>query len=791
MKRTLHWRKSAGGSTPFTSAACELLPRFLHFFGLAVVKPFLGIRIMQSSSRGHNTVFVFIGLSAVCILLSGMAGLTRGENTRVLPAGSRPNDARLQPLKDLDGYFPLEVPDSVEAWTRRAEQLRRQLRVACGLWPMPTKMPNNVVVHGQVDRAEYVVQKVYLESFPGHYVTGNLYLPKGKTGRLPAVICPHGHWPSGRFHDHGATGVRTEIAQGAERFEVSGRYPLQARCVQLARMGCIVFHYDMVGYADSQQIPIGIVHSLFESRPAELDTPDGWGLFTTQAELRLQNVMGLQTYNSIRVLDWISMRPDVDPKRIGVTGASGGGTQTFILCAIDSRPAVAFPAVMVSTAMQGGCTCENAICLRVGTGNIEIAGLFAPRPLGLSGADDWTREIMTKGMPELKQLYTLLGVEDNVLVKAFVHFGHNYNAVSRSVMYGFMNQHLKLGFEELVIEDDFIPLSREEMTVWNDENPRPPSGVEYEKSLTRWIHEDSERQLSLLEPADERSLAKYQKVIGGALDVLVGRRLPESGDLEREKIDKQDRGDYFVFKDLLRYRPAAEELPAIFLHPKQWNGEVVIWIDGRGKAPLLDSTGDPRPEIQRLIDAGCSVASADLLFQGEFLEDGEVLTETRKVENPRPFACFTHGYNHSLFARRVHDILTLISFVRNDEHQPKVISLVGVAGAGPLVAAARAQAGDAVNRTVLDTGRFRFVDLKSYRHFDFLPGAVKYGDLPGILSMCAPSTLRIMGEDGSVPAIVQAAYRASGHAAAVTAQPASDRTSSAEAAVGWLLSAEK
>ena len=113
-------------------------------------------------------------------------------------------------------------------------------------------------------------------------------------------------------------------------------------------------------------------------------------------------MMGLQTYNSIRALDWFSGLPDVDPKRIGVTGASGGGTQTFILCAIDPRPAVAFPAVMVSTAMQGGCTCENACYLRVGTGNVEIAALIAPRPLGMTAADDWTKEIATKGLPELQ-----------------------------------------------------------------------------------------------------------------------------------------------------------------------------------------------------------------------------------------------------------------------------------------------------------------------------------------------------------------------------------------------------
>ena len=285
----------------------------------------------------------------------------------------------------------------------RAERIRRQLLVATGLWPMPAPTPPHAAVYGRVDRDGYTVEKVCLESFPGHFVTGNLYRPKGRSGRLPAVLSPHGHWANGRFYDAGEKELHKSIAQGAERFDPSGRYPLQARCVQLARMGCIVFHYDMVGYADSVQLGhyMGI-------RPA-MNTLENWGYYSPQAEARLQTIMGLQTYNSIRALDWLAGRDDVDPQRIGVTGASGGGTQTFILVAIDPRPAAVFPAVMVSTAMQGGCTCENASYLRIGTGNVEIAALIAPRPLGMTAADDWTKEIATKGLPELKAHYAHAG----------------------------------------------------------------------------------------------------------------------------------------------------------------------------------------------------------------------------------------------------------------------------------------------------------------------------------------------------------------------------------------------
>ena len=181
--------------------------------------------------------------------------------------------------------------------------------------------------------------------------------------------------------------ARAQIERGEERYLANARHHLQARCAELARRGAIVLHWDMIGYADSRQ----------------LDHREGFG--DVEAELWGMSHFGLQTLSSIRALDWMLAREDVDPERVAVTGGSGGGTQTFILGAVDDRPAALFPAVMVSTGMQGGCVCENASLLRVGSGNVELAAMAAPRPLGLTGADDWTREIMTRGLPELEVLY--------------------------------------------------------------------------------------------------------------------------------------------------------------------------------------------------------------------------------------------------------------------------------------------------------------------------------------------------------------------------------------------------
>jgi dienelactone hydrolase len=737
-----------------------------------------------------SSPFRVISASALRLLLPALvcaatlfqvSPLQGADGLRVLPPGELPKDRRLEPLKDLNGYFPFEAPTDPKQWEERAARLRRQLSVTLGLWPMPTRTPLHAVIHGRIDLGDYTVEKVYFESVPGFHVTGNLYRPNGRTGPLPAVLSPHGHWNDGRFMDAGLQSVRQEISQGAERFEDGGRSPLQSRCAQLARMGCVVFHYDMIGYADSQQIPQSLAHGFSKQRP-EMNAPENWGLFSPQAESHYQSVMGLQTWNSIRALDFLESLPDVDPKRIAVTGASGGGTQTFLLCALDPRPAVAFPAVMVSTGMQGGCTCENASGLRVETGNVEIAALFAPKPLGMTAANDWTKEMESKGFPELLKHYTRMGVPSNVGLTALTHFGHNYNYVSRSAMYRWMNKQLKLGLTDPIVEEAYQRLGKAELSVWDSGHPAPPSGPEFERALLRRLTRDAQEQLDRA----AQSVETFQKVVGGGVDIVIGRNLDEVGSVEMDMTEKTDRGQFLQMSGLLRNRAHGEELPVVFLHPKEWKGRTVIWIDEAGKSGLFDETGAPRGEVRRLLAAGVSVVGVDLLFQGEFLPSGKPVLQTRWVDNPREAAGYTFGYNHSLFAQRVHDVLSLIRYVRDNERASTVIDLVGLKGAGPWVAAARARAGRSIDRAVVDTGGFRFGNVRDLRSPDFLPGAAKFGDLPGMLALGAPGKLWLAGEGEEAPELTATIYENAGNGQTLEVYKG-EAAATASSAVRWLL----
>jgi hypothetical protein len=517
-----------------------------------------------------------------------------------------------------------------------------------------------------------------------------------------------------------------------------------------------------------------------------MNTTENWGLFSPQAEAHLESIMGLQTWNSVRSLDFLLSLPEVDPERTAITGASGGGTQTMLLAAIDPRVKLSFPAVMVSTAMQGGCTCENASLLRVNTGNIEFAGLFAPKPQGMTTANDWTKEMSTKGFPELKQLYTMLGAPNDVMLQRGEYFPHNYNAVTRSAFYTWLNHHFHLGAKSPVIERDYEPLKREELTVWDAKHPAPKAeDPAFERSLLKWFTDDAAKQMH----ASAESPQGLHQVVGSAMEVLIGRTFACAGDVDWDRNDKHDRGDYVEVNGVIRNKTYGEELPVAWLYPRKWNGRTVVWLDDAGKLALRNADGSVKPAVLKLVNSGATVVGVDLLFQGDFLKDGQPVKQTRKVENPREYAGFTFGYNHALFAQRTHDVLTTVAFLRNTkvEAHPKssMVDVVGFGGTGPIVAAARAVAGSAIDHAAVDTAGFRFGKLLDYRDPQFLPGGAKYLDLPGMLALGAPHPLWLAGENADAP-FVSDAYRAAGQTKQLTVF-AGDASTKEASAVEWLL----
>ncbi|MCA9082167.1 MAG: acetylxylan esterase, partial [Planctomycetaceae bacterium] len=483
------------------------------------------------------------------------------------------------------------------------------------------------------------------------------------------------------------------------------------------RMGCVVFHYDMVGYADQPGVP------------HRTDFND------LAAAQWLHSKMGLQTWNSLRALDFIANLPDVDPDRIAVTGASGGGTQTFILCALDPRPAVAFPAVMVGTAMQGGCNCENAHYLRVGLNNVAFAAAFAPRPQAMSGADDWTIDIETKGLPELRQVYSMYGAADMVQAKCYPQFGHNYNSVSREMMYRWMKQQLNLPEETSTEERNFTRLSADELAVFDDEHPRPADVLDA-AALRESLTEEAEAAQGDLFTVDGR------KKLSAAVRVMLGSVGSGAAVIDVEEAASETIDGVQTSKGIITEQTSGRSLPAIaILNEEKFAGKVLVAAFGQGKVGLFDEQGHLRPELQSLVDAGYCVLSADLYLTGEFNAGGKPFAYQVDTNDP----VYTFCYNRPRLAERVQDLRLLVQSVAQREGIEQ-IDLLGMEGAGPWVALARTQVDvEQIGATVVDLDGFEFANITSPQDANLLPGALRYGQLPGLLTVAANSQMSVFG----------------------------------------------
>ena len=388
--------------------------------------------------------------------------------------------AEQRQYRTLDDRFDPPHYTSLQTWTARAAYIREHILASAGLLPMPKKSDLKAVVSGEIRHDDYIVYRVRFESLPGFYVTGNLYRPTGD-GPFPAIVSPHGHWTNGRLENSDVTSI-------------------PGRAIGLARLGFVVFSHDMIGYADSRQL----THT-FGSPREEL-----WGL----------SLGGLQLWNSIRALDFLETLPYVRKDGFGATGESGGGTQTFLLAAVDPRVAVAAPVNMISLHMQGGCICENIPNLRVDMNNVEIAATMAPRPmLMVSATGDWTNETLEKEYPAVRSIYALLGAEANVNAVR-MDAPHNYNKDSREAVYAWMVRWLKGGAADVKITERPFTVDPAEKLLVFPPAGRLPSEAETAESLAHhWIDAARDRVAQRRSKPDDPELdAAFRHALGFGAD---------------------------------------------------------------------------------------------------------------------------------------------------------------------------------------------------------------------------------------------------------------------------------
>lgn len=359
---------------------------------------------------------------------------------------------------------------SREQWETRKQLLRSSILEGLNLSPAPSRTPLNPVISSRRVYDGYSVENVYFESIPGFYVCGNLYRPADETKTHPAILCPHGHFDGDSL---GAWG----------RF----RPDQQKRCATFARMGAVVFSYSMFGYGGETIKQMDTT--------AVIEKPDA-ALMSKNHGIPL--ALTMQTWNSIRSIDFLETLPDVDKSKIAVTGASGGGTQTFLLAALDDRIGVSVPVVMISCHFFGGCNCESGLPVHQSkkhfTNNAEIAAMVAPKPmLMISDGADWTKNEPTVEYPFIRRTYSFYNTENNVENVHFLKGVHDYGYEKRIPVYSFMAKHLGLNIQSVTGTDGNIDESKsvveraESMLVFSSKNPFPENSLKGAEAIEKGI----------------------------------------------------------------------------------------------------------------------------------------------------------------------------------------------------------------------------------------------------------------------------------------------------------------
>jgi len=335
-------------------------------------------------------------------------------------------------------YELSQLYDNKDEWENRREELYDCMLKALDLEKMPKWDASKAIITKKRKYKNYSVENVALETLPGVYIFGSVYKPSKLKGKVPIIVSPNGHFGNGRYNKD-----------------------IQARAAILAEMGAIVMVYDLFAWGESVL--------QFKS--------------TTH---RTSMAMVMQIVNGFRVLDYLLTLKNADSSRVGITGGSGGGSQTMFLTALDSRYTVSVPAVMLSSFFSGGCPCESGRPIHLcggGTTNVEITSMFAPKPqLIISDGGDWSHTVPDVEYPFVKRIYGFYTDDKSIIKNAhFEDEGHDYGPSKRYAMYDFMSKHLSLKSlkksDGTWDESSFVEESIEQLQVFGDNPDLLPKGA--------------------------------------------------------------------------------------------------------------------------------------------------------------------------------------------------------------------------------------------------------------------------------------------------------------------------
>jgi len=660
-------------------------------------------------------------LYPLAFALLGIVGDSGSGNVSASEAGGLDKNVLETPLEQmmLDYFVSLgkkmpsdqSLPQSKAEWLEKKKIIRESLIRSLGGFPTE-KCPLNPTLLGKLEKDDYVIEKIIYQTRPNLYVTAHLYVPKGVDFPTPAVLSVHGHTAA------------TKTAP-----------TIQTRNIVLAKKGYVVLFVDAIGSGE---------------RAYQGITYHGRQL-GAQAFLPGLSLQGLQVWDNIRAVDYLCMRPEVDKERIGVTGCSGGGNQTYYIAALEERIKAAVPVCGIGSYngyLSGpSCVCEIIPSVKQYAQQADILALIAPRALLIvsgihdSGTHFQITDVRERTYPRAKAIYELYGAAEKIALCA-VDAGHGYNQEMREAMYAWFNKWLMGISEEVAAKEPEIILEEPESLLCLDKKGFP-TPYETVPSLTYKAALELAKKRKL--PENKTEWRKYASLTRGHIINEVFGGFPDKTDLKIKVVDTLNQAEYVIEKVSYTTEPGIL-VPALVCVPKsvQLPAKAVVYLHPQGKEAAFKSD-----LFFELIKSGYVVLALD--YRGI----GETLWQRANTVNVKDYQYFQSStvLFQPYFGMCVWDILCSVDYLRTRKDvDPNSICCIGSGLAG-LIALYASALDERIKATALINS------LTSYAYperFDdqhlmstFLPQILKYADLAQIAALNTPKAVLIAnGIDG-------------------------------------------
>jgi cephalosporin-C deacetylase-like acetyl esterase len=613
-------------------------------------------------------------------------------------------------------------------WTEHRDNIRRLLLKSFGLYPMPDRTPLNAKDIGTINQDGFRIKKVLFEPRPECIATAHIYLPMKFSKPLPAILFAVGHW----------------IENGKMEPD------LQKACIGLVKQGFVVLIYDPLEQGERRL---------------------NWRCHNhLEAHLVGLSQAGLLVWESIRAIDLLQSLQEVDPQRIGMTGASGGGHNTMYVSAIDERIRASVPVCYVNAfenllgAMRGynwvgGQDLCNQVPHVLSYADMgDICALIAPRPLRIINATHdpmFPTEGACRAKDRAKALYKLLGVSDRIDL-TLIESGHGYFQEMREAAYGWFKKWLLDEGDGSPIPETPIVESRPRYEIHyitataNPNQPKPIAEPDMSPELfcfpsdqpqSSWTAITKEVRrvatglplvrtsvTSLADWSDERE--KLSKSLCKVLGPLPEQRAYTPNIVNQFRFGK-------VHVECIRYESEPGIVISAMLYlTENWQDfqPVVIYVNDLGKRmSLFDGT------VQNLHDAGYAVFTLDLRGTGEMA--------STEFEN----ASDSFMLDRDLFSQRLWDLLRGVDYLESysvigcqlDKHHISCLGQ-GIAGLLALYAGAidqRITAVGCLNAPV--SYKEMIAEIALYPASAYVFDVLNHFDIEHVAAMVAPRPLYI------------------------------------------------